>query len=518
MLVLFSIYKGFVMSSSKKSKKLPPHLDSLIFALRRMGYDLDQSIGDLLDNCINAKASKIRIVFQYNDMEILKFAIIDDGFGMGGAVIDEAMRFGSETEKELDSLGKYGMGMKLASIAQAGELTVISLGQNSSTWEGRKWTIESLSDDWRCDSPDLDEINILRNQLNTNREIDGSGTAVIWEKIDGIKVKKMAVGKSLRRIINNLKTYIGLHFHRFIEDEGLEIVIESKHVDEVDEYTSEEVFSLDPFPKQEESPSGTYPEIFAANIEGLGKLDMYCAIWQPNSNAMEYKLGGNAAAKQGFYFYRNNRLIQAGGWNGLVNADSEPHGSLARVAINLPSELDQYFRLSTQKHKIITPENFVDSVKDAETSNGIPFNAFRSEAQQIYRKKSKKAKLQDIIVPNAGIPKPVVKKIRRQASEVYNKEGKNLLQYRNINFEWSHFQEELLFKIDRKEDRILLNKAFRSQLLLGEKGSPTDIPLIKMLLMFLVKEDFKKTKWSADRKKEIEYMNMVFISTLKFRR
>ena len=73
-------------------------------------------------------------------------------------------------------------------------------------------------------------------------------------------------------------------------------------------------------------------------------------------------------------------------------------------------------------------------------------------------------------------------------------------------------------KIDRKEDRILLNKAFRSQLLLGEKGSPTDIPLIKMLLMFLVKEDFKKTKWSADRKKEIEYMNMVFISTLKFRR
>ena len=191
---------------------------------------------------------------------------------------------------------------------------------------------------------------------------------------------------------------------------------------------------------------------------------------------------------------------------------------MARVAINLPSELDQYFGLSTQKHKIITPENFVDAVKDAETSNGIPFNAFRSEAQQIYRKKSKKAKLQDIIVPNAGIPKPVVKKIRRQASEVYNKEGKNLLQYRNINFEWSHFQEELLFKIDRKEDRILLNKAFRSQLLLGEKGSPTDIPLIKMLLMFLVKEDFKKTKWSADRKKEIEYMNMVFISTLKFRR
>ena len=128
------------MSSNKNSKKLPPHLDSLIFALRRMGYDLDQSIGDLLDNCINAKASKIRIVFQYNDMEILKFAIIDDGFGMGGSVIDEAMRFGSETEKELDSLGKYGMGMKLASIAQAGELTVISLGQNSSTWEGRKWT------------------------------------------------------------------------------------------------------------------------------------------------------------------------------------------------------------------------------------------------------------------------------------------------------------------------------------------------------------------------------------------
>lgn len=506
------------MESGTSFKKLPPQPDKLIFALRKMGYTLEQSIADLIDNCINAKASKIRIVFYYNDMKVLKVAIIDNGFGMGGTVIDEAMRFGSDTHRAVNSLGKFGMGMKLASIAHAGDITVMSLGQNSSSWEARKWTIQSISDDWRCDTLPPNEIRELRLQLNTDKEINQSGTAVVWEKIDGIKVRKLAVGASLKRLINKLKIYIGLHFHRFIEDEELEIVIESVHADESDEFTSEEVFSLDPIPSEDESPSDSYPAICTADIQDLGKLDMYCAIWQPNSNAMEYKLGGNAAAKQGFYFYRNNRLIQAGGWNGLVNADSEPHSSLARVAIDLPSEFDQYFGVSVQKDKIITPQNFVEAVKDAETSSGLPFSAFRSEAQSLYRKKSKKAKLQDILVPHAGIPKPVIKKIRKMASEVYNKQDKTPLQYRNINFEWVHFQEATLFKIDRHSDRILLNKAFRSQLLLGEKGSPTDIPLIKMLLMFLVKDDFKKTRFTAERAKELEYMNMVFISTLAFRR
>jgi hypothetical protein len=354
--------------------------------------------------------------------------------------------------------------------------------------------------------------------MGVDEEITNSGTVVLWENIDGIKVKKMAVESSLKKIIKKLKIYIGLHFHRFIEDEDLEIVIEYQNIEHMDEKIVEEIFALNPIPDKDESPSSSYPAKFTLDIPSAGPLDMYCAIWQPNSKAMEYKLGGNAASMQGFYFYRNNRLIQAGGWNGWVNADSEPHSSLARVVINLPQEYDQYFGINVQKDRIITPENFIDAVEDSETNQGIPFRAYWNEAKQIYRKKSTKAKLQDIIVPHAGIPKPVVKRIRKQASDVYNREGKTPLLYRNINFEWVDFQEELLFKIDRDSDRVLLNKAFRSQLLLGEKGSPTDIPLIKMLIMFLVKDDFKKTRFAAERTKELEFMNMVCISTLKFRR
>ena len=78
-----------------------------------------------------------------------------------------------------------------------------------------------------------------------------------------------------------------------------------------------------------------------------------CHIWPPQSHALGYRLGGGKVAlRQGFYFYRNNRVIQAGGWNGVRGDDGEPHLSLARVKIDLPSELDSMFKLDVTKSRL----------------------------------------------------------------------------------------------------------------------------------------------------------------------
>jgi hypothetical protein len=107
---------------------------------------------------------------------------------------------------------------------------------------------------------------------------------------------------------------------------------------------------------------------------------------------------------QGFYFYRNERLIQAGGWNGILH-DSEPHHSLARVRIDLPNALDELFGLNVQKSTIVTPEHFPEACKAAKSDSGILFRDYLRHANQLYRKKDKRAARETPLVPNQGISK-----------------------------------------------------------------------------------------------------------------
>ena len=93
-----------------------------------------------------------------------------------------------------------------------------------------------------------------------------------------------------------------------------------------------------------------YPKLFDVEVGSTGKLRLECHIWPPKSEDEGYRLGsGKVAARQGFYFYRNDRLIQAGGWHGCRDNDAEPHLSLARVKVNLAADWDDAFNLTAAK-------------------------------------------------------------------------------------------------------------------------------------------------------------------------
>ena len=53
---------------------------------------------------------------------------------------------------------------------------------------------------------------------------------------------------------------------------------------------------------------------------------------------------------QGFYFYRWDRMLQAGGWNNILGL--EPHTSYARIAVDLPEGSDYEFRPTLMKDRI----------------------------------------------------------------------------------------------------------------------------------------------------------------------
>ena len=58
--------------------------------------------------------------------------------------------------------------------------------------------------------------------------------------------------------------------------------------------------------------------------------------------------------QQGFYIYREDRLIQSGGWNRLRTQDE--HTKLARVAIDIPREADELFGVNVSKMRVTMPD------------------------------------------------------------------------------------------------------------------------------------------------------------------
>ncbi|HOC33201.1 MAG TPA: ATP-binding protein [Ruminococcus flavefaciens] len=107
--------------------ELPPYAPTLIESTRAIGYSLDAAIADIIDNSIAACSKNIDIFFfPVGDAYI---AVLDNGNGMNAAEIDVAMQYGSRNPLDArasNDLGRFGLGLKTASLSQCRILTVIS--------------------------------------------------------------------------------------------------------------------------------------------------------------------------------------------------------------------------------------------------------------------------------------------------------------------------------------------------------------------------------------------------------
>src|SRR3954468_17815394 len=109
-------------------KHLPPPAASLMKSVRGVGYNAKTAIADLIDNSISAGATRIWIRFDWAGMDSV-ISIRDDGRGMDSAELDRAMTFGSrnpEAHREQTELGRFGLGLKTASLSQSARFAVVS--------------------------------------------------------------------------------------------------------------------------------------------------------------------------------------------------------------------------------------------------------------------------------------------------------------------------------------------------------------------------------------------------------
>jgi len=481
---------------------LPPDSVKVADIFSRLGYGISDAIADLVDNSVDANAKKVHIRFVHSTEGIHSVIIADNGHGMNKDELREAMRFGSLSTKSDKQLGKYGIGLKSASLSQAETVTVLTK-QNETTL-GRRWTLENVKKNWTCEILSESDVQKVFNIQFGEFRINRSGTVIIWERLEHLKALPNNIDRILDKTIHGLGTEIGIRFHRFIEKERLTISVDQQFG--LEEPTEIPIYinPLNPF-SYEQSGHPDYPIILELPLNDV-TVKVECHIWPPKAKSPGYRLGGGKVAlRQGFYFYRNDRVIQAGGWNGIRVDDGEPHFSLARVKIDLPAALDSIFKLDVTKSRLEPTPNFINSLPLV-SSNGISFEKYIGHAESSYRKQKKKDGARFPLIPGKGISLKAQKAISGILAE------KGTGKPKKVSFMWTKLDLDEIFQIDAKRDVIHLNSRYKKYLVEGSSG---DAPVLKLVLMFLFKNDLEKSFTTRKSEDWLQRVNQTLLASLK---
>jgi hypothetical protein len=493
---------GVLQFRSTKMESLPPDEAKAGDIFSRLGYKISDAIADLVDNSVDAEASKVHVRFIRGLDGIHSVLIADNGGGMSSNELKEAMRFGSRTIKSGKQLGKYGIGLKSASLSQAETVTVLSRRRKETV--GRRWTLENVKNDWMSELLDARDVaRGLTTQFGDFR-IKRSGTVVIWERLEHLRALPSNLEQVLGRTIDNLCVELGIRFHRFLEDGRLTITIDQQFGLEEPSEISIRVLPLNPF-SYERSGHAAYPIATRLKLQSA-EVPVELHIWPAKSKAAGYRLGGGKVSlRQGFYFYRNDRVIQAGGWNGVRADDAEPHLSLARVQVELPSSLDSMFKLDVTKSTLDPSPLFMAALSSA-SAKGVSFEKYIADAERVYRRQKTKDAARFPVIPGAGLSRNA----QRAVAGILEEKG--AVRPDEVRFKWARLDPDEVFRVESDQKAILLNSRYKANLLEGDSG---DAPVLKLVLMFLLQDELSKTFATRKSREWLQRVNLSLIASMK---
>jgi hypothetical protein len=333
--------------------EVAPRASALIESLRDIGYSFEAAVADLIDNSISADATDIRLMFSAM-AEVPYVAIIDNGRGMTADELTEAMRPGSRSpleSRDANDLGRFGLGLKTASFSQCRNLTVVSRKKKCET-SGRQWNLDRVAESgqWLLkvltdeEIASLPEMDLLGDQ----------GTIVCWRQLDRLEgqYQGLSLGDALTDAMSQAEKHLQLVFHRFLgrlrEDGGKVVSLT---------INAHPVKPFDPFGREYGSVVQQLPEERIAIERSLVRIVPYILPHHSKLSDSDYSaLSGDEGyvRNQGFYVYRNRRLIIHGTWFRLVRQSELT--KLARVQVDIPNTLDHLWSIDVKKARAAPPE------------------------------------------------------------------------------------------------------------------------------------------------------------------
>ncbi len=334
---------------AERTISISPRASALIGSLRGLGYSPETALADLIDNSITAGASTVSIDLQWNGGAPVA-AILDNGHGMIEERLADALRLGGDGphgQRADSDLGRFGMGLKTASLSQSRRLTVVT--KTTGTLSSASLDVGVVEEHgWIAlvphSLPDQPFVAELQNR--------STGTVVIWDQIDELSGLAGLSKEAFYLRLEDIRAHLGMVFHRFIGGDAarLDIALNGRLIRAWDPFQASH-------PATKEMPS--------ERIRHAGSSFLVKPYVLPHrdrfTNEAEYNAAGGPGgwgARQGFYVYRSKRLLVAGSWLGLGGARAwtrDEASRLARVLVDLPTGLDRDWRIDLRKSQARPP-------------------------------------------------------------------------------------------------------------------------------------------------------------------
>jgi hypothetical protein len=390
---------------------------ALVESLRSVGYSLPTAIADIVDNSIAAHAKNIWIDFHWAGPDSW-ISIVDDGDGMSEETLTDAMRPGSanplDTRKP-DDLGRFGLGLKTASFSQCRKLSVWSRHEKENV-AGRCWDLDYVAkhDEWR-----LLKVAAPRG-LDPFDHLVGlrGGTLVLWEQLDRAVDKSppssAEAHERFLRLIDDVHAHLAMIFHRYLEGTAsarrgvLQMFVNGCSAEHAVQPWNP--FAIGGAPSSKETPAETM-SLGGHRISVRG----YVLPHKDRLSAEQFQAGSGPrgwVAQQGFYVYRNDRIIVPGDWLRLGRGRPwarEEQYKLARLSVDIPNVMDEDWGLDIKKSTARPPAAIRERLTDLA-------EAVRKDARQVFAHRGEYG-------PRPGAPNAVIERpwtvISRSGRNVY---------------------------------------------------------------------------------------------------
>lgn len=333
--------------------ELPPD-PHLLESMRAVGYSFETAVADVIDNSIAAEATTIHFLSSADGDA--RVSIFDDGEGMSRETAILAMKLAAQSPtatRRPSDLGRFGLGLKTASLSQcrrltvatkhAGQLTVLCWDLDHVVTTG-KWMVLDLAQE---------EAHALLG-WHLLEEVD-HGTLVCWTNLDILKMTEGAEQNDLDSAVVRVRDHCALVFHRFVTGNDARKIRMTVNGNAFP--------ALDPFLTKNKATdvrtenlklSGVTLPVVAYTLPFISKLT--------NADRQLALAPGSFRDSQGFYIYRAGRLVVWGTWFRL-NPKSEM-GKLARVRVDVPNSLDHLWVLDIKKSSANPPRDLRQALKN----------------------------------------------------------------------------------------------------------------------------------------------------------
>ena len=329
--------------------ELPPFAPMLIESTRAIGYSIEAAIADIIDNSISANSFAIEIQYWAQNMPYI--AILDDGNGMDEDKLTESMRYGCadpNVVRDTQDMGRYGLGMKTASLSQCRCLTVIS--KYNGKMNARRWDLDHIRKTGKWSLTVLNDTEIALMPLSDKLKTQKSGTLVVWQKLDRVFAGEIDIESAMTEKMFSVNQHLSLVFHRFLKGGDVTNKISIF-------MNGDDVIGFDPFFISKSRPIMDEERIEIPQYNSTVSVRPFILPHPSKMTKLETeKYGGTDGLRrlQGFYVYRNKRLLIWGTWFRMTKMDE--FSKLARVRIDIPNSLDDLWTLDVKKSAAIPPE------------------------------------------------------------------------------------------------------------------------------------------------------------------